>query len=190
MDHVSPQIYLFKDSSYTAESVQSSKSVGRLRTACDACHNAKTKCSGGTPCSNCRASRDQCVYSVGTQLGRPRGSKNRRTLQPKGNAPKSRKKPRAKREKPESDSRSDSLAASIDSEHTLNTALDANHAGDGVLNDLFYPSLASIDTTCSTHVNTTGAEDILNSLFTHVSNYTPVIFSPYFRNTLLIEGCH
>ena len=38
------------------------------------------KCSGGTPCAGCRDSGYQCRYSVSNRIGRPKGTKNKRTL--------------------------------------------------------------------------------------------------------------
>ena len=52
----------------------------KLRTACDVCHQAKMKCSGGTPCAGCRDSGYECCYSVSNRIGRPKGTKNKRTL--------------------------------------------------------------------------------------------------------------
>ena len=52
----------------------------KLRTACDVCHHAKMKCSGGTPCAGCRDSGYECGYSVSNRIGRPKGTKNKRTL--------------------------------------------------------------------------------------------------------------
>ena len=52
----------------------------KLRTACDICHHAKMKCSGGTPCAGCRDSGNECGYSVSNRIGRPKGTKNKRTL--------------------------------------------------------------------------------------------------------------
>lgn len=46
----------------------------RLRSACDVCHQAKTRCSGGEPCTACRNSGYDCVYSVSQRLGRPKGT--------------------------------------------------------------------------------------------------------------------
>ncbi|KAH6629973.1 hypothetical protein B0J18DRAFT_474540 [Chaetomium sp. MPI-SDFR-AT-0129] len=57
-----------------------SKPAGRLRSACDTCHQCKIKCSGGNPCVPCHVSQSNCVYSVTNRLGRPKGSKNKRTL--------------------------------------------------------------------------------------------------------------
>ena len=51
----------------------------KLRTACDICHQAKMKCSGGTPCQGCRGSDHECIYSVSKRIGRPKGTKNKRT---------------------------------------------------------------------------------------------------------------
>lgn len=38
------------------------------------------KCSGGTPCTECRGSGYDCSYSVSNRIGRPKGTKNKRTL--------------------------------------------------------------------------------------------------------------
>lgn len=38
------------------------------------------KCSGGTPCAGCRDSGFGCCYSVSNRIGRPKGTKNKRTL--------------------------------------------------------------------------------------------------------------
>jgi hypothetical protein len=57
---------------------------GGLRTrrlACDRCHRGKTKCSRGTPCTLCDEGGRPCTYSVTSRLGRPKGSKNKRTLE-------------------------------------------------------------------------------------------------------------
>lgn len=37
------------------------------------------KCSGGTPCQGCRGSDHECIYSVSKRIGRPKGTKNKRT---------------------------------------------------------------------------------------------------------------
>ena len=37
------------------------------------------KCSGGTPCQGCRGSNHDCIYSVSKRIGRPKGTKNKRT---------------------------------------------------------------------------------------------------------------
>ncbi|KAH6617169.1 hypothetical protein F5144DRAFT_385127 [Chaetomium tenue] len=63
---------------------QPPKPAGRLRSACDTCHQCKIKCSGGTPCVPCHVSQSNCVYSVTNRLGRPKGSKNKRTLLQQG----------------------------------------------------------------------------------------------------------
>ena len=61
--------------------VSETTSKKKLRFACDRCHHAKTKCSGGAPCSSCASARQECNYSVTTQTGRPKGAKNKkRTL--------------------------------------------------------------------------------------------------------------
>lgn len=78
MDHQASSAGAQKRSS--VEYIKSSEPVGRLRAACDSCHQAKVKCSGETPCSTCQASQLQCMYSPASRQGRPKGSKNKRTL--------------------------------------------------------------------------------------------------------------
>ncbi|KAK4694500.1 C6 transcription factor GliZ, partial [Lecanoromycetidae sp. Uapishka_2] len=53
----------------------------KLRTACDVCHQSKMKCSGGKPCSGCRDAGYDCSYSFSNRSGRPKGTKNKRTLE-------------------------------------------------------------------------------------------------------------
>ncbi|KAI4158776.1 MAG: hypothetical protein LQ342_007171 [Letrouitia transgressa] len=56
----------------------------KLRSACDRCHHAKLKCSGGKPCAGCYDSREQCCYSVSHKPGRPKGVKNKRNFDQTG----------------------------------------------------------------------------------------------------------
>lgn len=74
----------------------------KLRSACDFCHRSKIRCSGGTPCAKCRTrcvslrmsivhhkeltchSDMQCQYSYMEQLGKPRGSRNKKTIENAG----------------------------------------------------------------------------------------------------------
>ncbi|KAJ6094210.1 hypothetical protein N7467_003055 [Penicillium canescens] len=58
----------------------SKPTTNRLRSACDACHQAKTKCSGTTPCLSCQLSATSCAYSPCHQAGRPKGSKNKQNM--------------------------------------------------------------------------------------------------------------
>ncbi|KAH8821293.1 hypothetical protein F5884DRAFT_82671 [Xylogone sp. PMI_703] len=62
-------------------STASSRSSMKLRSACDNCHHGKTKCSGGQPCNACSEAGIRCVYSMSNKLGRPKGSKNKQTLE-------------------------------------------------------------------------------------------------------------
>ncbi|KAJ5626330.1 hypothetical protein N7510_002639 [Penicillium lagena] len=52
----------------------------RMRSACDACHLSKLRCSGGSPCANCQLSDQPCAYSPSNRLGRPKGIKNKPTV--------------------------------------------------------------------------------------------------------------
>ncbi|KAL7915495.1 hypothetical protein GGI35DRAFT_436984 [Trichoderma velutinum] len=53
----------------------------RLRSACDVCHASKVRCTGGQPCKKCCNSNLQCTYSYMAKLGKPKGSRNKRTLE-------------------------------------------------------------------------------------------------------------
>ncbi|KAK1146870.1 hypothetical protein N8T08_002194 [Aspergillus melleus] len=54
----------------------------KVRSACDACHGLKMKCSGGEPCTGCGRSGQTCIYSEPNRLGRPKGSKNKKISSP------------------------------------------------------------------------------------------------------------
>ena len=53
----------------------------KLRSACDPCHHAKVKCSEDKPCARCRNNNLQCTHSYAIKAGKPKGSKNQKTLQ-------------------------------------------------------------------------------------------------------------
>jgi hypothetical protein len=53
----------------------------KLRSACNACHEVKLKCPGGQPCSRCRNKQTECVYSYAARIGKPKGSRNKKTLE-------------------------------------------------------------------------------------------------------------
>ncbi|RAH44776.1 Zn(II)2Cys6 transcription factor domain-containing protein [Aspergillus brunneoviolaceus CBS 621.78] len=57
-----------------------SKTPGRTLAACDTCRQSKIRCSGGNPCMACQWYPKGCNYSPAGKLGRPKGSKNKRTL--------------------------------------------------------------------------------------------------------------
>ena len=71
----------FKLTTMSSTHEQEGNKHKKLRTACDICHQAKMKCSGGTPCNGCRDSGYDCFYSVSNRIGRPKGTKNKRTLE-------------------------------------------------------------------------------------------------------------
>lgn len=52
----------------------------RLRQACNLCRTAKVKCTSSHPCQRCQENDLPCVYSYAAKAGKPRGTKNRRTL--------------------------------------------------------------------------------------------------------------
>lgn len=52
------------------------------KAACDQCNASKVKCpGGGLPCKRCADSSHPCHYSVARRIGKPPGSKNRKTLE-------------------------------------------------------------------------------------------------------------
>ncbi|GFF56483.1 hypothetical protein IFM51744_08916 [Aspergillus udagawae] len=57
------------------------KSTRKLRAACDGCHAAKTRCTGGTPCARCYRDNLRCHYSYKAKLGKPKGSMNKKTIE-------------------------------------------------------------------------------------------------------------
>ncbi|KAL4813837.1 hypothetical protein BDW67DRAFT_187263 [Aspergillus spinulosporus] len=53
----------------------------RLRRACNACHRMKLRCSGTKPCARCQDTGNECVYAFVAKLGKPRGSRNKKTIE-------------------------------------------------------------------------------------------------------------
>ncbi|KAE8153687.1 hypothetical protein BDV25DRAFT_148951 [Aspergillus avenaceus] len=52
----------------------------RLRRACNLCHRMKLRCSGTSPCSRCHDAGSDCVYSFAAKIGKPKGSRNKKTI--------------------------------------------------------------------------------------------------------------
>ncbi|KAK8228850.1 hypothetical protein IWZ00DRAFT_490678 [Phyllosticta capitalensis] len=57
------------------------RATKKLRAACNLCHQMKVRCSGTKPCSRCFDSGVECVYSYAAKLGKPKGSRNKKTLE-------------------------------------------------------------------------------------------------------------
>ena len=54
----------------------------KYKAACDQCHNSKIRCpGGGPPCGRCTEGGHKCHYSFAARIGKPPGSKNRKTLE-------------------------------------------------------------------------------------------------------------
>ena len=54
----------------------------KYKAACDHCHSSKVKCpGGGPPCKRCADTNQQCHYSLAARIGKPPGSKNKKTLE-------------------------------------------------------------------------------------------------------------
>ncbi len=65
----------------SSRSQRSQETLPKLRQACDMCHHAKVKCSDDEPCARCRDNNLQCSRSYAIKAGKPKGSKNRKTLE-------------------------------------------------------------------------------------------------------------
>ena len=59
---------------------QANQTPQRLRAACHACHQAKRKCSGGTPCNICQHLGTHCSYAVAGRIDRLKGIQSNRSL--------------------------------------------------------------------------------------------------------------
>ena len=76
-----PSNQAYHDRDYNDHHETQPPQTKKLRTACDRCHHAKMKCTGGMPCAGCSDSREQCCYSVSHRPGRPKGARNKRNFE-------------------------------------------------------------------------------------------------------------
>lgn len=53
----------------------------RYRSACDMCHQTKIKCTGGPQCDECIKLGVTCRFSTSDRIGRPKGARNKSTLE-------------------------------------------------------------------------------------------------------------
>jgi hypothetical protein len=141
------------DPNWSLKRLQSSKPTVRRRSACNACHEGKIKCSGGVTCVACQLSGLQCTYSLISRLGRPKGSKNKRTLQQQNehdNGKNHRRndshalEPQGHQEPQQANAKasSDLFTWSADLDQAFDATFEGNYAGDA-LDDLLYPGLIS-----------------------------------------------
>ena len=65
---------------HTTAEESNNRPLKKLRAACDVCHQGKTKCSGEHPCAGCLQLGQRCSYSVSNRIGRPKGARNKKTL--------------------------------------------------------------------------------------------------------------
>ena len=65
----------------TSREPPSRQTQPKMRTACDICHHSKVRCFGGNPCEGCQKSGARCKYSQSNRVGRPKGVRNKRTLE-------------------------------------------------------------------------------------------------------------
>lgn len=92
----------------------------KFRCACDQCHRAKIKCSGGKPCTGCVNSGSWCVYRESNRAGRPKGTKNKRTLE------------LTKQHQVDSDDRTDGKTATKKSGGSRDNAITNGNTTDGI----------------------------------------------------------
>ncbi|KAI4150580.1 MAG: hypothetical protein LQ341_001073 [Variospora aurantia] len=60
----------------------SPSAIKRYKAACDRCHSSKVKCpGGGPPCERCADGSYPCTYSLTARIGKPPGSRNKKTLE-------------------------------------------------------------------------------------------------------------
>ncbi|KAI1206363.1 uncharacterized protein F4807DRAFT_439801 [Annulohypoxylon truncatum] len=170
---MSPQVSSSDSQSRSIERAEPLKPTGRLRSACDSCHRAKIRCSGGNPCVTCLVSQANCSYSPGNRLGRPKGSKNKRFVvkedtNRRGEAPGSKyakgtvdRRVSEPGPRGEAQQQSDPMPVEFDLGHGF-------HAG--ITEDLFNPSFSSFfDTIGGSHVHTSPEGDS-NATFTRITN--------------------
>nr|ABV48713.1 zinc finger transcriptional regulator [Trichoderma virens] len=69
-----------RDQAVTPKFLESDKQP-KLRSACDGCHAAKIRCTGGTPCARCARENLRCHYSFKAKIGKPKGSLNKKTIE-------------------------------------------------------------------------------------------------------------
>jgi hypothetical protein len=62
------------------QNIAAAASSKKLRSACNLCHQTKVKCSGGRPCDGCRSLGIDCLVVLSKQIGRPKGTRNRATM--------------------------------------------------------------------------------------------------------------
>lgn len=61
---------------------RSPSAIKRYKAACDRCHSSKVKCpGGGPPCERCADGSFPCTYSLTARIGKPPGSRNKKTLE-------------------------------------------------------------------------------------------------------------
>ncbi|KAH7355888.1 hypothetical protein BKA66DRAFT_474401 [Pyrenochaeta sp. MPI-SDFR-AT-0127] len=179
---------------WSLDRFQSSRSTARLRSACNACHEAKTKCSGGVTCFACQLAGLQCNYSRISRLGRPKGSKNKRTLRQQiehdsgENHRRNDSQPPRPQEPHQAKTKgsSDRFTWASDLDHAFDPTFASSYA-DNALDGLLYPDLNSLIDKSNTKTANPAQADIteygLDSLFANnpPSTLTP---PPYFTQTI------
>jgi hypothetical protein len=180
------------DPNWSLKRLQSSKPMVRRRSACNVCHEGKIKCSGGLTCVACQLSGLQCTYSLISRLGRPKGSKNKRTLQQQNEHDSGKKshrrndshalEPQGHQGPQQANAKgsSDLFTWSADLDQVFDTTFAGNYAGDA-LDDLLYPGLVSsidkFDPESVTQAQSATTEYGLDSFFAKVCKYPIAVLS-------------
>lgn len=171
---MSSQVTLPSGPDRPVERAQPSTSTGRLRSACDSCHQAKTKCSGRSHCLTCQVSQVRCTYSPGNRLGRPKGSKNRQTwMQEKENKTKNSRSTDTLEcsESERQQQQPEPMAVEFDLEHGFDTPLAEDFAANNNPSHLLSSELTSlIDEIGCTHDDTMNLEGP-NALYAQVCKH-------------------
>ena len=170
----------------SVEPVQPSPSIApprRIRTACNSCHQAKIRCSGGTPCLGCQTSGTRCIYSTGNRLGRPKGSRNKRSRvqgnqnQAAGssqNNVSSSNGPDVLQWTNSTEAQSETMSMDVDFDHAFDNAFNKSICGDmntgGNPDSLSSPNLNLLFESLDASRMPTSTENDLSSFFTEVSD--------------------
>lgn len=76
------EINIQDDSVYYMAANRAASATTKYKAACDKCHVSKVKCpGGGPPCQRCADSCYSCNYRLTTRMGKPPGSRNKKTLE-------------------------------------------------------------------------------------------------------------
>lgn len=137
----------------------------RLRRACNACHRMKLRCSGTKPCARCQDTGNECAYAFVAKLGKPRGSRNKKTIERERERQRQRQASAAASEQgegegeAEADTRSSSPASPSPPPSLVHRKLtdSGNYSGNSCLSNSGPDTVDGMDWTALVHAVTTPA---------------------------------